>query len=623
MIERKYYKLWIRSTEILLRHLHQDIYESSASEISNMINNIKYYARTSMYNVSYEKLRKNHIVVITGAPGVGKTSLAEQLCISSIVDGYECFIIIKNIEEAFSVLRREEKQVFYYDDFLGSNYLNTIEKNEDSNIVRFMRIVASQDKRFILTSRINILDHSYQKFQKLSDKLVLKNEFVINIPEYSYNDKLLILYSMLWKSDLNKELFEVFTDINFLNKVILHKNFNPRIIEIITNNIFLKNDNKEIKNRDEFIAFIQNNLDTPFIAWDNAFTHQLDDSSRILTKLVALSGEAIDENRLIDAYTYYINNFPLNIVSNSANDFYTVSKILCRSFLNKSISNERNIKYSPFNPSITDYIVGKLKNDHIAWVQILKSLNSCESLQFFIQASSDNENLKSIVATELLRLPRTPLEKSSAYYIADVALLLPLDIFKYLFGDNFYKTYFSIIKSYGIFYSLDSISKFIKKMLKYSTSVDVNLEIDVYMHMLHLCTSNGDFKALTSILISRNIENDTLKAEFHKELYNFWDNTIEDYASSVIDNYIVEHGKNVEANTEKLFDSIASEIEGMYVTLNEDEIKNIISHIDLVEIYSSFINFLDIYDEDNLEERTVGIDIESLLQDMFTIKYNS
>ena len=54
-----------------------------------------------------------------------------------------------------------KKQIFYFDDFLGSNFLQALIPHEDSHITRFIqRIKNDKKKKFILTSRTNIFNRA-------------------------------------------------------------------------------------------------------------------------------------------------------------------------------------------------------------------------------------------------------------------------------------------------------------------------------------------------------------------------------------------------------------------------------------------------------------------------------
>jgi len=57
-----------------------------------------------------------------------------------------------------STIKRLDK-LFYFDDFLGRNYLEALSGHEGGQIVNFVkRIVKDPNKRFVLTSRTTILN---------------------------------------------------------------------------------------------------------------------------------------------------------------------------------------------------------------------------------------------------------------------------------------------------------------------------------------------------------------------------------------------------------------------------------------------------------------------------------
>ncbi|BCP68254.1 nSTAND3 domain-containing NTPase [Enterobacter asburiae] len=88
-----------------------------------------------------------------------KTTLAEQLCLNYILEGYQLVYIESDIEEGDKIIEPDTKQLFLYDDFLGRNYLEALRNKEDSKIVRFInRIRFKPEKKLILTSRTTILN---------------------------------------------------------------------------------------------------------------------------------------------------------------------------------------------------------------------------------------------------------------------------------------------------------------------------------------------------------------------------------------------------------------------------------------------------------------------------------
>jgi len=125
-------------------------------------------------------LNEKHVLIISGEPGIGKTTLAENLCLFFASKDYEFIDIEESLSEAESVYVRGKKQIYYFDDFLGSNYFEAIENKKDSHIIKFIeRIKNDKNKRFILTSRTNILNAGVLYGSVFANHKIQKNEFVL------------------------------------------------------------------------------------------------------------------------------------------------------------------------------------------------------------------------------------------------------------------------------------------------------------------------------------------------------------------------------------------------------------------------------------------------------------
>ena len=160
-IEERYYKLWISSSNVLKQILNSALLERNEEHLSSLIEKQKQYFKTENHQKALQKLSVKRVLILSGEPGIGKTTLAESLCVHFASNEYQYIQISTAINEAEKVWSRGKKQVFYFDDFLGSNYLESFEDNKDSTIWRFIdRIQRDKNKIFILTSRTNILKNS-------------------------------------------------------------------------------------------------------------------------------------------------------------------------------------------------------------------------------------------------------------------------------------------------------------------------------------------------------------------------------------------------------------------------------------------------------------------------------
>ena len=280
-IEKKWFKLWLTSTAVLQSILNNGILGKSAFAENVIKKKIGLYVRSKSYDNATDILNEHHYILITGQPGVGKTTLANLLTYQLLAEGFQLIYIDGDIKEAEALFDPDplKKQVFYFDDFLGASYLELINpKTSESAIVNFLeRIKTTNNKYLILTTRTVILKHALSRYEKLNRAKVDIARKEIELGNYTELEKAQILYNHLFHSDLSDEYRdEVFKNKNYW-KVISHKNYYPRLIEFFTTPINLAG-----VARDNYFEFIMKNLENPEEVWRFAYENQLSVEERIL-----------------------------------------------------------------------------------------------------------------------------------------------------------------------------------------------------------------------------------------------------------------------------------------------------------------------------------------------------
>ncbi len=386
-IEKRYYKLWLSSTVVLGRIVNNAIESRSEFLLEDIKEKSKYYVVTENHQKAIDRLEESHIIIIAGEPGIGKTTLAEHLALRYIEKDYKFYNIENSINEAESIYKRDENQIFYFDDFLGANYLNAIEDKKDSHIVKFMdRIKKDKTKRFILTSRTNIFNQGLAHSDTFKSKNIENEEFIIKIESLKDIDKALILYNHIWHSNLDEEFIdEIYINKRYKN-IIKHKNFNPRLIAFITDIQKIKKEEIAIKS---YWKYIVEKLDNPQDVWKNTFDKQSDDFIRAIVILTVFNGNKIEEDQLRDSYNRYIKLTGLISNSNISKEFDSIIEEVVKYFLNRNQTYNKKIEYSLFNPSIADFILNRYKNDTKKLINIFSSLRTIESLKEFRFKKSD------------------------------------------------------------------------------------------------------------------------------------------------------------------------------------------------------------------------------------------
>lgn len=360
-IERRHYKLWIRSTAVLQYLLQKPIQDRSAFALEDMLSDAKTYVRTANHEKSLEKLDELGVVIITGAPGIGKTTLANHLILHYVERGFSLRQIADEIREAEAAYDPDEKQIFYFDDFLGRNYLEALTGHEGSHIVQFIkRVTRSRTKRLILTSRTTILNQGKALIDVFSQNNLDRNEFEIKISSLSDLDKAHILYNHIWHSELDRAYIDELYAEKRYRQIIVHRNFNPRLIRFITDaNALADCDATAYWSRTKQL------LANPARVWEHPFEAQLDDFGRALVLLVALNGKPIAQAELSEAYARMVAR-PESNGYTGRRDFVLTLRHVVGSLLNRSIVDVTRPELTTldlFNPSVGDFVLHRYATD--------------------------------------------------------------------------------------------------------------------------------------------------------------------------------------------------------------------------------------------------------------------
>jgi len=359
--ESKYYKLWLTSINVLKRILNNSVKGRSEFYTEKIKNNIKIYVQNSSLTQAFKILEKYRFLLITGQPGVGKTTLAYIAIYSFLSKGYELVFIDKDIIEGENLfdVNPNAKQVFYFDDFLGANYFEIINpKSSDSGIVNFVeRIQKSKNKYLILTTRTTILNTAKQYFEKINRSNLDIARKELELKDYNEFDKARILYNHLYFSDLEeRNRDKIFRNKNYW-KIIRHENYNPRLIEFITSQ------NKFIQSEiDNYLEFVMYNLRNPNELWLHSYENQIKDEDRFFITTLFSFGSDVEHSVLEKAFEIRIKHEIKRNGFQKPNDvFNSCIKRLIDGFITRYQSYGGLFEFSFVNPSINDFLISYLK----------------------------------------------------------------------------------------------------------------------------------------------------------------------------------------------------------------------------------------------------------------------
>jgi len=155
-IEKSHIKLWLSGVDVLERVVRSAAHTINKITREEIEAKVRVYAPNPSSNGARDTLEAHHLVIISGPPGAGKTTLAEMLSCAYIA---ESLCRSRSLDDDFAAIEDSKKQVFFFDDFLGKVALNRNALSyKDSDLARSIkRVRKSPNARFILTTLAYIL----------------------------------------------------------------------------------------------------------------------------------------------------------------------------------------------------------------------------------------------------------------------------------------------------------------------------------------------------------------------------------------------------------------------------------------------------------------------------------
>lgn len=280
-VERQHFKLWLASIEILERIVRSGLWARSEAMMEDIRDRVKLYVHNPGFQQASNLLNQNNVVVITGAPGVGKSMLAEMILLDYWHAGWQVIPISHDIEGAWNSFLPGTSQIFFCDDFLGQTDISERGRvNEDSSLVRFMDLIAKNpDKRLILTTRSQVLQQASLRSEHIARGDFDLRQCVIGVFNYGPTERARILYNHLYFSPQPRDIIRDYAKSKHYFEIVRHPNFSPRIVEQVLRRPAISSE--------KLASDLIKALDRPIALWGTMFSQALSEIAQRLVLTIA------------------------------------------------------------------------------------------------------------------------------------------------------------------------------------------------------------------------------------------------------------------------------------------------------------------------------------------------
>lgn len=398
-IEQQYYKLWIGGTRVLNSIIHKKIVNWSDFERKKIKDEVGRYVQNSSYNEALKILDKHHYIILSGVPGMGKTTLARMLVYHKLAKGYNELVRVHDMDDANNMYQEGKKQVFFSDDIFGKTSLDKawLRVNSEKLSTFIEEVRKSSDKLFIITTRSYVFAQAEAADEITGNSNYDIAECVLDMSAYNEDIRTKILYNHMADAHLpNEYVDELLKNQNYL-EIIQHRNYSPRVIEN-----YIDKGGWEKYPASQFVPVFVEWLDTSKTVWGYTFKNLSVIEKHALLVLTTM-GDQVYEKVWYKAFQAYCEKLPLSMQFPLTDEKWReVLDILDGSFIDVYKERNGNTYVQWNNPPAQDYVIQYIRTYEDEQKRIICGARYVDQLYSIF---TNRENLAKVVTGYILVSP--------------------------------------------------------------------------------------------------------------------------------------------------------------------------------------------------------------------------
>ncbi|BCC75194.1 hypothetical protein bcgnr5416_15760 [Bacillus cereus] len=221
--------------------IDERILNQSKQVLDELQVNAKTFVSTQAYQNALIALENYGFVILLGAPAVGKTSIATNICMTARAEGELEDVLILESAEQFTTFWNTEgpKKLYWFDDVFGSTSLDYGALINWTKTFLKLSTAIKAGTKVIFTSRDYIFNEAIQQVKKSAFPLIFNSKVVINVEDLTLEEKEQILYNQVKSGNLpvcTKKKLK-----HFLKDAAIHSNFTPELARRLGDQMFHQN----------------------------------------------------------------------------------------------------------------------------------------------------------------------------------------------------------------------------------------------------------------------------------------------------------------------------------------------------------------------------------------------
>ncbi|MBX3253500.1 MAG: ATP-binding protein [Chitinophagaceae bacterium] len=387
----------LSSIEIALEKIvHKKYYNKTKLFLEELNTKHKLFHNTEQLPHLIQKLEDNKVIILSGNPGVGKTTTAMMIA-NYFFTRKKCDVLyLEERDYPETLALAAENRLIIVDDFWGQNFSPSIQNHstfqrELQSIIKYF--ISSSNSYLILVSRDYVIKDALANAEYDTKTLVNQNKYLINIEAFSFEDKLRIFLNHLLFYDYDLSYISQVKYNDKFEYILNHPNYSPRHLDF-----FIKiYSSIEHKSSYQFYESLQDYLEKPLAFWKEAFG-KLNPTAQLILLILLVSSDPLDLQGLKQSFdavqtearqTLNVNIIPLEFQKEliKLEEFYI-------SILEDDNYETTLIEFQ--SPGIKDYLLEYLRIEGYSWINpIISNAVFFNQLTFIFDTDEDKNVMDS------------------------------------------------------------------------------------------------------------------------------------------------------------------------------------------------------------------------------------